>query len=77
MQPWNTARAALYGALIGVAAAAFKSFAPLYGPEAEPHGLVAIVKEFAGAGLAFALLCAVAAALRNFIVRRLIGPEAR
>ncbi len=75
MQPWNTARAALYGALIGVAAAAVKSFAPFYGPTAAPHAWTAIVEEFVGAGLAFALLCAVAAALRNFVVRRLIWPK--
>jgi hypothetical protein len=69
MRPWNPGRAALYGALIGVAAAAFKSFAPFHGSSAEPHGLVAVGKEFAGTGLAFALLCAGAAALRNLIVR--------
>jgi hypothetical protein len=75
MRLWNTGRAALYGALTGIAAAAFRSFAPFYGSSAEPHSLVAVVKEFAGAGLAFALLCAGAAALRNLIVRRLIEPD--
>jgi hypothetical protein len=33
--------------------------------------------EIAGVALAFALLCAAAAALRNFIARRLIWPEMR
>jgi hypothetical protein len=33
--------------------------------------------EIAGIALAFALLCAGAAALRNFIARRLIWPEMR
>ncbi len=76
MRPWNTGRAALYGALIGVAAAAFKSFAPFYGSSAELHSLVTVGKELIGAGLAFALLCAGVAALRNLIVRRLIEPDA-
>ncbi len=75
MRPWNAARAALYGALIGVAAAAFKSFAPFYETAAGPHSWTALVGEFAGAGLAFALLCGLAAALRNFIARWLISPE--
>ncbi len=75
MRPWNTARAALYGALIGIAAAAVKSFAPFYEPAAAPHGWTAVAEEFAGAGLGFALLCGLAAALRNFIARRLISPE--
>jgi hypothetical protein len=69
--PWNTGRATLYGAVIGAVAAAFKLFAPW----SEPHTLAAVAKELVGAALAFALLCGVAAALRNFIVRRLIGPE--
>ncbi len=63
----------LYGAVIGVAAAAFKSFSPWAGP----HSLIAIAEEFAGAALAFALLCAAAAALRNFVARRLNWPETR
>jgi hypothetical protein len=70
MQPWNIGRAMIYG---GVAAAALKSFSPW----AEPHSLTAIVREFAGAGLAFALLCAVVAALRNFIARHAIWSGTR
>ncbi len=69
--PWNTARAMLYGAVIGAVAAAFKLFAPWSGP----HSLSVIAKELVGAALAFALLCGLAAALRNFIARRLIWPE--
>jgi hypothetical protein len=69
MQPWNTARATFYGVAIGLAAAAVK----LVAPWGEPHGsTVAIIQEFVGAGLAFGLLCGVAAALRNFVARRLI-----
>jgi hypothetical protein len=66
--PWNTTRALLYGAVVGVVAAAFKLLAP-WGP---PHTPVTIAEELIGAALAFALLCGLAAALRNFIVRRLI-----
>jgi hypothetical protein len=69
--PWNSARATAYGAVIGAVAAAFKLFAPW----SEPHALAVMAEEVAGAALAFALLCGVAAALRNFIVRRLVGTE--
>jgi hypothetical protein len=68
---WNTGRATLYGAVIGAVAAAFKLLAPW----GEPHTLAVIVMELVGAALAFALLCGLAAALRNFIARRLIWPE--
>ena len=67
MRPWNTMRAIGYGGAIGLAAAAFKSFAPW----SEPQSGSAIAKELIGAALAFALLCGVTAALRNFIRRRL------
>lgn len=70
MQPWHTGRATVYGALIGTSAAAFKLFAPW----GEPHSVAAIARELLGAALAYALLCGVVAALRNFIARRLIGP---
>jgi len=39
------------------------------------ESLAANFLEIAGATLAFALLCAGASALRNFIARRLIWPE--
>jgi hypothetical protein len=64
---WNSARAMLYGAAVGVAAAALKLFAPWSGP----HSPAAIVAECVGAALAFALLCGLAAALRNVLMRRL------
>jgi hypothetical protein len=70
-RPWNSARAMLFGALIGGAAAAFKLMAPW----SEPHSATAIAEELTGAALAFALLCGLAAALRNFVVRRLVGTE--
>ena len=81
MQPWNAMRATCYGGLIGLAAGAFKSFAPkLLGTNllgtwlAAPTG-AAIAKELLTAMFAFALLCGSAAALRNLIVRRLLGSE--
>jgi hypothetical protein len=71
MQLWNTERAMACGAAIGVAAAALKLFAPW----SEPRAFSAMVAEFAGAALAFALLCGMAAAVRNFVARRLISAE--
>jgi hypothetical protein len=73
MTLWNTGRATFYGAAIGAVAAAVKLFAPW----SAPHSLVAIAEEFVGAALAFALLCGIAAAVRNFIARRLDSPEIR
>ena len=65
---WSIARAATYGAALGAIAGLFKTLA-------YSHQHVAIsVAEFAGAVLGFALLCAGATALRNFIARRLIWP---
>lgn len=69
--PWHTGRATFYGAAIGAVAAAFKLFAPW----SEAHSLAAMAEEVVGAALTFALLCGIAAALRNYIVRRLIAPE--
>jgi hypothetical protein len=71
LEPWNTGRATAYGAAIGAVAAAFKLFAPW----SAPHALPEIASELVGAALAFALLCGVAAALRNLIARRLIWPK--
>lgn len=73
MRPWNIMRAIGYGGAIGLAAAALKLFAPWNEPQTGP----AIAEELIGAALAFALLCGVVAALRNFIRRRLLGPEAQ
>jgi hypothetical protein len=65
---WNSGRAMAYGAAIGAAAAVFRLLAPWSGP----HRLFGDAEEVVGAALAFALLCGLAAALRNFIARRLI-----
>jgi len=44
-------------------------------PWGGPHSLSIIAKELIGAALAFALLCGLAASLRNFIARWLIWRE--
>jgi hypothetical protein len=67
MQAWNTMRATAYGGAIGLSAALVKSFAPW----SDTQSGAAIAKELIGATLAFALLCGLAALLRNFIQRRL------
>jgi hypothetical protein len=75
---WSIARAAAWGALIGAVAAALKTLAPW--PHAADLGsgaaarLIQSFPEVAGATLAFALLCAAAAAARNFALRYLIRP---
>jgi hypothetical protein len=73
MRVWNAGRATAYGAAIGAVAAVFKSFAPWGGP----HAPAAVVREIVGAALAFALLCGLAATLRNFIARQLASPQAK
>lgn len=78
-QAWSITRAAGYGAGIGALAALFKTFGPLR--EADTiiasltDKLAANFLEIAAATLAFALLCAGAALLRNVIARRLIWPD--
>jgi hypothetical protein len=69
--PWNSGRAMLYGAAIGLAAAGVRLMAPW----SEPHSALSAAGELVGAALAFALLCGLAAALRNFIARRLVWRE--
>ncbi len=64
---WSVRRAAAYGAGIGTLAAFFKTFGPLREAGSVPADFLEII----AAALVFALLCA-AAALHNFIARRLI-----
>lgn len=73
VRTWNVARAAAYGAGLGVLAASFKAIAPSH----QAASSAANVLQIAGAALAFALLCGGAAALRNLIARRLIWPQMR
>jgi hypothetical protein len=71
-QPWSVGRAAAYGAFIGAMAAVFKAWAPLrLTAGIEGRGLSAAAVEVAGAAIGFALLCAAAAALRNFLARQI------
>jgi hypothetical protein len=67
---WSLARAAAYGAGIGALAALLK----IFGLRHDGAG-AAQVWELAEVALAFALLCAGAAALRNFLARRVIWPQ--
>jgi hypothetical protein len=71
MRAWNTIRVTVYGGAIGLGAALVKSLAPW----SDVQSASAVAKELIGATLAFALLCGLAAALRNFILRRLMGSE--
>jgi hypothetical protein len=64
-------RATAYGGAIELAAAAAKSFARWNDVQVG----FALARELIGATLAFALLCGLAAALRNFILRRVTESE--
>jgi hypothetical protein len=71
---WNVAHAARFGAAIGAIAALFKIFGPFRlgaGSGYLSDNLIEIVL----AAAAFAALCAGAAALRNYIARRLVWHE--
>ncbi len=65
---WSVRRAAAYGGGMGALAAFFKTLGPLRNAGSVPADFL----EITAAALGFALLCAGAAALHNFIARRLI-----
>ena len=67
---WSVTRAAALGAGVGLVAALFKTLGPPHGPLATSS--VSGIAEIGGAVLGFALLCAAAAAVRNFLSRRVI-----
>ncbi len=75
-QAWSIMRAAAYGATLGTLAALFKIFGPLRETivVSGRSGLLANIPTIVVAAAGFALLCAGATALRNFIARRLIWP---
>ena len=73
---WNVVHAACYGAIIGALAALFRTVGP-FRAGGGAGNLPDYLMEIAAAALAFAVLCAAAAALRNFIARRLIWHEGR
>ena len=68
---WRVSRAAAYGAAVGIVAGLLRTLGLSH------QAIATSIPEIAGAALGFALLCAGAAALRNFIARRLIWPELR
>lgn len=73
-EAWRITRAAIYGAGIGVAAALIKTFVSLHGTIAASDRSIAVLAnlpEIAGAALGFAALCALVAALRNFLARQI------
>ena len=72
---WKPGRAGLYGAILGGLAALFKTFGPLSARAAAP--LTHRLAEIAVAAVLFALLCAAAAMLRNFLAQRLIWHDDR
>jgi len=72
---WSVARAAGIGAALGVLSGLFRTLDPLHQANAVGASSVGPVAEIAGAALGFAVLCALIAALRNFIASRLIWPK--
>ena len=72
---WRPFRAALYGGGLGAAAAAFRVLGPLHAGSAAGSVWARLsdgVPEIVMAAGAFAILCAAAAAARNFFARHLI-----
>ncbi len=67
---WNVLHAGCYGAVIGLLTAMFKTLGSLRAGAAS--NLTGNLMEIALATLGFALLCAAAAALRNYLARRLV-----
>jgi hypothetical protein len=67
---WNIGHAGAYGAVLGALAALFKTLGPL--AQGGGRTLTNNILEIAAAALGFALLCAVAAMLRNFVFRHLV-----
>lgn len=67
------------GAVVGALAAIFKILGPAHAVAGQNliERFAGNIMEIVAATLSFALLCIGAAALRNFIARRFIWPEAR
>jgi hypothetical protein len=75
-RPWRVTYAAACGGGIGALAALFKTMAPI-GLSGGLLSRSAAIAEIAVVAACFALLCAGAAMLRNFVARRLIWNEGR
>jgi hypothetical protein len=69
-RPWNVGRAA-YGAGIGAIAGLFKTFRLVHAGDPASGSVLQVL----AAAVVFAVLCAGAAALRNFIARRVVWHE--
>jgi hypothetical protein len=70
-QVWSVTRAAIYGAGIGLVAALIKTLGSSFIGTRAPANVMASLPGIAAATCAFALLCAAAALLRNFLLQRL------
>jgi len=70
---WNVIHAGGYGAAIGMLAAIFKTLGPLRASAGAD--LISRLTEIALATLGFAVLCAAAALLRNYIAQRVVRHE--
>lgn len=75
-RPWRVTYAAACGAGLGALAALFKTMAPI-GLTGSLLGRTAGIGQIAAVAASFALLCAAAAVLRNYVARRLIWNESR
>ena len=75
-RPWRISHAAGCGAALGALAALFKTMAPI-GLSGGLIGRTAAIGQIAAVAACFALLCAAAALLRNFVARRLVWNENR
>ncbi len=78
VHPWSIGRWAMGGAALGAVAGILKALGALAGAATTVsmgERLAAKGPEIAAAAVAFALLCAAVAALRNFLARRLIWPD--
>lgn len=75
-RPWRITHAAAYGAGLGALAALFKTMAPV-GLSGGLLDRTSVLGQIAEVAACFALLCAAAAMLRNFVARRLIWNESR
>jgi len=75
-QAWSVAHAAACGAGIGALAAVFKTLGPLHTSSAAAT-FAHSATEIAGVAVAFAFLCAGAAALRNILARRFVWDDDR
>jgi uncharacterized protein YqgC (DUF456 family) len=78
VHPWSIGRWSIGGAALGAVAGIFKALGALTSAATTVsvgEWIAAKGPEIVAAAVAFALLCAAVAALRNFLARRLIWPD--